>query len=157
MISLAACGFTPIYDDSNGRPSLDAMVASIEAPDNFMGRQLARDLENGLNGEGRLRLSIRLSDDRTGQIYDPTGKPERFLIEHRAGVEFYDPTSDRTIIKTYKYADSYGVDDNEAVNLATRERIRNLAVRRFASDIRRTLPQIIALMDSPDERDGDAE
>lgn len=149
IVSLAACGFTPIYDERNGRPSLDAMLARIEAPDNVMGRQLTRTLESGLSGAGRLRLTISLSDTSNGLIYDPTGKPERYLIEHRAGVAYYDAASDRTITKTYKYADSYGVDDNEAVNLATRERIRDLAVRQFATDIRRALPQIIALMDAP--------
>lgn len=149
IVTLAACGFTPVYKDHDGGASLAAMIASIDAPDTFMGRQLARALET--SGEGRLRLTISLSDRSTGQIYDPTGKPERYLVEHRAAVIFYDPISDRSITKTFKYADSYAVDDNEAVNLATRERIRNSAMRRFSNDIRATLPKIIALMDAPKE------
>jgi hypothetical protein len=144
VVALGACGFTPVYQQDGETSGVDGLVSNIEAPTSLQGRQLSRSLQTSLKpaADGLLRLSITLQERQEGQIFDPTGKPENYLVEHIAVVEFADQTGKVMAMRDFKYYDSFAKNDNEAVNIATRERIRNLAMRRFANQIRQAVPRI---------------
>jgi outer membrane lipopolysaccharide assembly protein LptE/RlpB len=137
---VVGCGFTPIYDDRQVVLP-DTLIASIQAPTHFSGRQLVGALKQSLTPQagGLLRLQIELSESQNGQMIDSSGKAGRYTIEHRARVRILDRENVTLADLAYKYADSFARDDNEAVNLGTEERIRSLAMRRFSQQILRDL------------------
>ena len=140
VLVMVGCGFTPVYDHRL-EPLPDNLIASIDAPTNFPGRELVSSLKQSLTPQagGMLRLEIKLSESQNGQMIDTAGKPGRYMIEHRAQVKILDQENAVQGERSYKYTDSFARDENEAVNLGTEERIRSLAMRNFSRQILRDL------------------
>ena len=144
LVFVAACGFEPVYkQETISLP--DNILASVKAPDNLPGRELVRaiTLAAPLKTDGLVRIAIKLSEKQDGQIFDTSGKAERYVIEHRANVSFFDQQNNLLTVRDFKYVDSFARSDNEAINLGTRDRLRSRAMRAFSQSILRVLPGLV--------------
>ncbi len=144
VLFLTACGFEPIYkQEAVSLP--DNILASVKAPDNLSGREIVRAITQAAmpQTDGLIRISIQLREKQDGQMFDTSGKAERYIIEHRANVSFFNQQNELLAERDFKYVDSFARSDNEAINLSTRDRLRARAIRSFSRAILGTLPSLI--------------
>lgn len=144
VVFLTACGFEPVYkQETVSLP--ENILASVKAPDSLPGRELTRALTQAtpLKTDGMIAVAIKLSEKQDGQIFDTSGKAQRYVIEHRANVSFFDRQNKLLTTRDFKYVDSFARSDNEAINLGTRDRMRSRAMRAFGQSILRVLPSLV--------------